>query len=586
MFRGKYNKVKSFIKHYKCLLVQHNVTSKKDKCESITQYCSDRVAQFVEVLGDFVKKRKKEPIEDLSEWAAFQRKYVRIADWLLSRSKITNNDYTKYMWQVIYPSFRRRLEARLIAADPMKDMSIPFKVARIRRAAEGLLQRDWFDLDCMQSDSEKEDSEEEDTSSESSLSDSTESASSDDKESHRKSKYKKKKGKAVDTKKTKTKSKSKREPLEEDTPSKESKKLVKKQQVPDNTVEELVKKMSTISLSDPQYALLYLQALNQEPNIKLMLARPVQNKIITFHPVDHHYLPTPTDSNYPTQRNDWGKVVLRSGEPLWRQEGENMLRAYHRAIYAAVEVRDRRDARENVEEDVLHSDIDDDEVKGWAYPAYHVVQTTREGRREVFDGVYPLRRPREEQRSEETHAEKLNDNDRERDDRRDHSPQKRANKVTKPDKGDKGFTYLCEKKVGRKEAQPKPYDIRQPEYNRHDDDAIMEDVDEGRKGTRPEIKGRDIDGGKKEKKEKEDKYIKKTRDSKREAPRSRDQMTGFRKSELAGEVNPKAVITKILSTPIKLTTGELLGTSKELSYLLAEKLPYVTGKYYEGEWHL
>ncbi|KIJ14893.1 hypothetical protein PAXINDRAFT_12169 [Paxillus involutus ATCC 200175] len=237
-----------------------------------------------EHLIDFVKKRKKEPIEDLS--------------------KITHNDYAKYMWQAIYPSFRRRLEAHLIAADPTKDMSIPFEVARIRRAAKGLLQRDQFDLDHMQSDSEGKDSEEEDTSSKSNLSDSTESDSSDDEESHRKSKYKKKKGKAVDTKKTKTKtkskSKSKSEPLEEDTPSKESKKPVKKQHVPDNTVEEL------------------------------------------------------------------------------------------------------------------------------------------------------------------------------------------------------------------------------PEYNGHDNNTIMEDVDEGRKGTRPKTKGRGIDGGKKEKKEKEDKYIKKTRDSKREAPGSGD----------------------------------------------------------------
>ncbi|KAF8833183.1 hypothetical protein BDN67DRAFT_871301, partial [Paxillus ammoniavirescens] len=55
-------------------------------------------------------------------------------------------------------------------------------------------------------------------------------------------------------------------------------------------------------------------------------------------------------------------------------------------------------------------------------------------------------------------------------------------------------------------------------------------------------------------------------------------------SELSGESSPKEVISKILNTPIQLTAGEILGSSKELSNLLTKKVK-IRAPHHEAQAH-
>ncbi|KIJ58678.1 hypothetical protein HYDPIDRAFT_33946 [Hydnomerulius pinastri MD-312] len=188
-FKGDYTKVKPFIKHYERLLAQCSVTTDKEKCENITQYCSTRVSNFIEVLSDyvkpdwdklkaailkhfdadrdtkrykvnnllrFVKVQKEKPINSLASWTKFQRDFVQIADWLKTRGKITDDEYSTYLWQSIHRGLRMRLENRLLSSDPNRDMTKPFKVSDIIDSAEKYLQCDRFDSDLVYTDSDQD----------------------------------------------------------------------------------------------------------------------------------------------------------------------------------------------------------------------------------------------------------------------------------------------------------------------------------------------------------------------------------------------------------------------------------------------
>ena len=52
-FKGNFSEVKGFLKHYKKLCDYHNVSSDEEKCETITQYMSCHVTEFVEGLLSF-----------------------------------------------------------------------------------------------------------------------------------------------------------------------------------------------------------------------------------------------------------------------------------------------------------------------------------------------------------------------------------------------------------------------------------------------------------------------------------------------------------------------------------------------------
>jgi hypothetical protein len=179
-FKGDYTKVRTFVKQYERLLALCNVTNDRDKCENITQYCGSKTNRLIEVLkayqegnwpalknqilklfdadrdlkrykirdlDDFVRHRKSIPIKTLSDWTKFIKDFIAIAGWLQLRNKISDDDYSVYLWQGIHRKLRQKIEDRLLVGDVTRDMSTPFESDKIILAAEKLLQRDRFDTD-------------------------------------------------------------------------------------------------------------------------------------------------------------------------------------------------------------------------------------------------------------------------------------------------------------------------------------------------------------------------------------------------------------------------------------------------------
>ncbi|KAG2338265.1 hypothetical protein BDR05DRAFT_978257 [Suillus weaverae] len=181
-FKGGFSEVKDFLKHYEKLCDYHNVSTDEEKCESITQYMSRHVTEFVEGLlsfrlnswsklkADILKYydadldtkhyRRKDllsyKIPMLTAWKKYVRGFICIGGWLEQAKKLTSEEYASYFWEGIYKKLRIKIETRLMAKEPERDLSEAFPVDRVVAIAEKLLHRDWFDADLLISEVETE----------------------------------------------------------------------------------------------------------------------------------------------------------------------------------------------------------------------------------------------------------------------------------------------------------------------------------------------------------------------------------------------------------------------------------------------
>ncbi|KIJ59101.1 hypothetical protein HYDPIDRAFT_170959 [Hydnomerulius pinastri MD-312] len=126
----------------------------KDQILKIFDADKDKTRYKVKDLHTFVKGQKLKPIKTLSAWKKFQRKFTTIANWLLSEGKITKNEHATYLWQAIHQQFQAKVESRLLAAEPSKDLTKPFDTDKILEAAERQLAQNWFDSDLVYSGSD------------------------------------------------------------------------------------------------------------------------------------------------------------------------------------------------------------------------------------------------------------------------------------------------------------------------------------------------------------------------------------------------------------------------------------------------
>ncbi|KAL0957464.1 hypothetical protein HGRIS_001260 [Hohenbuehelia grisea] len=217
----------------------------KSLVRRITQYCSSNVCSFIEALPSysehswtglkddllrfydadlakqryqlrdlcqFIKESKKSiKIHNLSKWKKYCRQFIRIGGFLLSHGKITLDEHAAYFWQGIPKDLRHTLEQRILARNPDRDMSEPFKVEAICRSAEAYFQRDKFLSIVIDSDSSEEDSEDSTnskTSNEDSESDGNTSNYDSDDDWKKKKKKRKDNKKHSDKKKTSKKTRS------------------------------------------------------------------------------------------------------------------------------------------------------------------------------------------------------------------------------------------------------------------------------------------------------------------------------------------------------------------------------------------
>ena len=330
-FKGRADEVEDFLRHYERLCTKYQITADNERVESITQYCSRQVREFLEGLRSYRtpnwaqfrkdfreffnadlderrfrirdlvkftdKSRHTNSIKALNVWRKYTRGFIRIAGWLRKKNKISQEEYNTYFWLGIPRKFRERLEQRLMSQTPTHDIAQPFEYDSIEKVAKSLLQRDRFDRDRLPSDDsdmsdENEDVDNESDSESSSSSDSStqsDDESSDDEYSHRKRKSARSKSRGRSREQKKKKVRFDKSDSEEDS-DKELKRLYrktkgrkktsskgssKKEDPTGDEVEELISQLNRMSLNDPAYATTYFRACRLSPLVQQIVPSPL-----------------------------------------------------------------------------------------------------------------------------------------------------------------------------------------------------------------------------------------------------------------------------------------------------------------------
>ena len=330
-FKGKSGTVKKFLRQYDLLCESYKVPA-KERVTRIIDYCSDSVVKFIEVLPNFQKQDwtklqkdllrfydadlqetrymtgdlrdliyrwEKKTIKNLSKWKDYQREFITISGWLLNNRRMTQDDVAEHFWQGINRKLRKVIENRLLARSSKPDITKPFPISDVTDAAEVYLEHHRFDYNLARSDrtrdrrknkkrrssddddSESESEDESDSDSDTSESDSSDSSDSDEEYEHRKSLKKKRKPckkrgeRSQDERHSSSQSKDKKK-----SKAKESKTVDPKQ----SKVEDLIKEMSRMSISDPQYSLLYYQAVSLDKFVEKIVAAPQLQRSTSYRP--------------------------------------------------------------------------------------------------------------------------------------------------------------------------------------------------------------------------------------------------------------------------------------------------------------
>ena len=307
-FRGKSSEVELFIKHYERLCSQRSVIDDIDKVENITQYCSKSVRECIESLNSYTEKdwrqlkrdilelydadrerkkfrlkhlerfvkesRQEAGIESKSAWIEYKREFQTIAGWLRKEGKL--KDVTQeylYFWYGIPKSFRNKLENRLLILQPNHDLETPFTIDQVHHAAGQLLCRNRFDKERYDSDEDEEFSDK----------DSDESSSEDSSDSDKKRvdaitdrlfkqiSHKRRAHKKVEKERKASKRPAWTDEEEEELPKSSGKSTPKAAKEPELDLGELVNKLSRMSISDSNYAALFMKACKIDPAVKDVL---------------------------------------------------------------------------------------------------------------------------------------------------------------------------------------------------------------------------------------------------------------------------------------------------------------------------
>ncbi|PBK62590.1 hypothetical protein ARMSODRAFT_839200, partial [Armillaria solidipes] len=289
-FSGKYDTVKKFIRQYKQMCAVYNVPD-KEKCRRIIDYCSTKVTRFVEALDSFVREdwiqlekdiltyydaelnesrylvsdldkltdrwRSKE-IYDLKHFKKYEVEFLTMANWLLHKGKITQDEQHTKFWYGLNGNLREIVEARYMTSHPRYDPRKVILREDVAKIVYAMFTRDRFDADLTARNKRT-----------SSYDSSDESGSESDDESDDDKPREKHK------KRRRERNNNWREKLEEKGKSKAKN---KKESAPEKNqtdeVEELVGKLSKMKVSDTDYAQVYYRALKMDSTIADIVAPP------------------------------------------------------------------------------------------------------------------------------------------------------------------------------------------------------------------------------------------------------------------------------------------------------------------------
>ena len=606
-FRGSYEDVKRFLQRYNEVTSIYNL-SLAQKCDKVTDYCSHKVKRLIESLKSYTnkdwdqlekdflkyydadrqetryiirdltqltKKWKQRTIKTLTRWKRYERKFMTIAGWLVEKKKINDDEKSAYFWHGINRSLRRDIENRLLMRNPQPPVTVPYDMDDVNEVVQQLFERDRFEYNLADSDSDLPDSEDLSSDSSSEDTDSSDSEWEGGRMSNRykHSRYKKKHGRRHSDsdsddehyKHRKTKSKKKTYP------KKPSQKEVKKTSttLPTSTslassknsgqadVEQLIKQMGKLSINDPQYGLLYYKAMKIDPGVAQCVAAPkVQGLINTSRNVNATFpnsIPLTNNNNNQSTfmsrppitcygcgqtghglrtceaiqeminngsivRDQFGRITFKDGTPVQREPGETIKQAATRrqTMHSHfIQVSDMTEYYQSEDEDceVMAAER---ETKG-----------INKARKLVFDGVAV---PRPPWKGKENVPPQL-------------SPSQESKNKPGPITRSQGSAPepVAPQQIKAKapeEFKSIPVDIRQPRR------VQIQDVE--------------------------------MKDVQQKAPPKAKPLP--RQSQVSNQVGEYQVVNNILNTPVTMRVGEVLAASKELSHQLTEMIKQKNAK--------
>ena len=622
-FTGKYEDVKHFLKRYNNLCLAYNVNTEAEKCERVLDYCSHKVIHLIEALKSYTDKNwaalesdllhyydadrketrfllrdltvfthewKHRSIKSLTRWKKYERKFITIGGWLLAKGKITASEQAAYFWKGINRNLREKIENRLAARTPPLPLTEAFPMSEVIKVVEKLFERNRFDFNLADSDSElppwdanSDTSEEESASGDSDDEDHVRPASSS---KHRKTRkratyHSSDSDSEIDL--PMRPSNKARKSANKTTPAKETKKQGTNKHPEQDDVEQLIRQLGKLSLDDPKYGLLYYRAIKLDTAVAQCVPPPTVNKRPSV--TNHSYtqpqfsnssprpmLPPrpPTTMTQPPNarppmicfgcgqtghgirtctplqemlqqgtlmRDREGRITFRDGTVVRREQGETIIQAANR--HKGMQSHFFAMNQDEVSEYYQSEGEPDDEYEADVLAAEHQPKLINKTRKEVFDGVViPPKRGKENVRPAGNVPPKTTPAQSTR------MPERtgmgtRAN----PSKPDNIPTTNGRAQKGPQEFKSIPMDVRQPrKILDSPQDIEMEDVHPQDQSQNPE----------------------KSTPAKLKAP--------LRQSQVSAQVGETQVVTTILNTPVTMRIGEVLASSRELSDQLTDLL--------------
>lgn len=569
---------------------------------------------------NFTKKKQKLRITDLAAWKRYVRSFLRVAGSLLRNTKLTEEEHATYFWKGIPRIMRIRLENRLLAADPARNLSTPFSVNEINGAAEALLQRDRFDNMMGDSDSD-DDSVREEWSSGSESSDS-ESDSDDDTRKRQKAKKRKSAKKYYasdseeDVKINKKRSKS-------DSPKR---RIISGK----SEVEGLIRQLNSMSNDDPGYGLTFFKAVKLDKDVDRVVRAPsfkispvqVQQFPGASYRRPNTYVPPPRPSanifqaqppphlsaanSYPLRPPPTGMppregiTCYGCGEPghgmsncpklneyiqqgilmrdnagrIVKQDGSGIRRFGTETFVDAIE-RERRPQSQShlITIDGESSDNNDDteyesdslDIFNIDYEDVYVIENDKYQTYAADRGEKKITAKRKEVMDGvyPPPLKRQSDRLKERENRPTPKPVARPIRPTAKDQQQSAPTQPKAREIPRKESQRvdksnnTPLASQNPRFNPDDDEDMIDDFN---RDTRAPLE------------RKENNVSSETR------IQSTDRKTVPRRSAVSAHVDPMNIMNQLLNTRVSLAVGEVLGVSRELSGMLSDSIKLKSGK--------
>ena len=175
-FKGKEQELIHFLEVYDRLCAHYKVTDNKERCKGIPAYCAPKIARMVRKLPSYVqgnypklvkdlyyflkdedvtyslskvekftRKWRKRKIETSEQFKRYHRKYLEIVGEAVGTYNMSDRDCNRYFWEGIHHTLRKRIDDRLSVLDPDLDVSVPFEMEDIVKAAAHLFNRKHFD---------------------------------------------------------------------------------------------------------------------------------------------------------------------------------------------------------------------------------------------------------------------------------------------------------------------------------------------------------------------------------------------------------------------------------------------------------